>query len=235
VYLELGGKSPNIVFADAEDLDRAAKTSAMAIFRNSGQVCVAGSRLLLERGVHAEFVQRLKAETERLSVGDPLDLRTQIGAVSSEQQLAKNLAHVRLAEFEGAERVCGGGRILTETGGSYMAPAVFDNVTPAMSLFQNEVFGPVLSVTPFDGEDEAIRLANATDYGLAAAVWTGNLGRAHRMVAAIDAGLVHVNCYGGADVTVPLSGHRQSGNGADKSLYSFNKYLALKTAWIDIA
>jgi gamma-glutamyl-gamma-aminobutyraldehyde dehydrogenase len=234
VYLELGGKSPNIIFADAPDLQRAAKVSASGIFRNSGQVCVAGSRLLVERSVHDEFVALLQAEAEALRVGDPLDLNTHVGAVNSEDQLARNLSFMETAMAEGGQIVTGGARILEETGGTYMAPTIVTGVTPEATLFQREVFGPVLAITPFDTEAEALALANATDFGLAAAVWTGNLSRAHRMVAGIRAGVVHVNTYGGADMTVPLGGVKQSGNGHDKSLHALDKYVDLKTAWIQL-
>lgn len=234
VYLELGGKSPNVVFADAPDLQKAAKASANGIFRNSGQVCVAGSRLLVERSVHDAFVALLVTEAAALRVGDPLRLDTHIGAVNSERQLAGNLGFVADAMAEGATVVTGGTRILTETGGTYMAPTIIADVQAHHRLFRDEVFGPVLSVTAFDTEDQAIRLANATDYGLAAGVWTGNLSRAHRMVAGIRAGLVHVNTYGGADMTVPLGGVKQSGNGHDKSLHAMDKYQDLKTAWIQL-
>ncbi|WP_245513773.1 aldehyde dehydrogenase [Antarcticimicrobium luteum] len=234
VYLELGGKSPNIVFADDPDLAQAAKVSAMGIFRNSGQVCVAGSRLLVERAVHDDFVAMLTEQAEALQVGDPLDLRSQIGAVNSEDQLRRNLSFMDMARAEGGHIVTGGARILGDTGGTYMAPTVVTRVTPDATLFQREVFGPVLAVTPFDTEEEALRLANATEFGLAAAVWTGNLSRAHRMVAGIRAGVVHVNTYGGADMTVPLGGVKQSGNGHDKSLHALDKYVDLKTAWIQL-
>jgi len=234
LYLELGGKSPNVVFADAPDLDVAAKVSAFGIFRNSGQVCVAGSRLLVEKSIHAAFVEKVAKIAAGLKVGDPLDLKSDVGAVASSGQLEKNLAHVARASSAGASLVLGGQRILTETGGYYMAPTLFDGVAPEMPLFREEVFGPVLAVTPFEDEAEAVRLANATEYGLAAAVWTANLSRAHRMVRAIKAGVVHVNTYGGADITVPLGGHKQSGNGHDKSLHALDKFNDLKTAWIQL-
>jgi gamma-glutamyl-gamma-aminobutyraldehyde dehydrogenase len=232
VHLELGGKSPNIVFADAPDLDLAAKVSAFGIFRNSGQVCVAGSRLLVQASIHDSFMEKLVAVTERMKVGDPLDLGTDSGAVSSAEQLAKNLGHVAEAEREGARLVSGGRRVLEKTGGFYMEPTIFEGVTPSMRLSREEVFGPVLAVTRFEDEADAVRLANSTVYGLASAVWTSDLGRAHRMVRAIRAGVVHVNTYGGADVTVPLGGFGQSGFGRDKSLHAFDKYTDLKTAWI---
>ena len=232
VYLELGGKSPNIVFGDAPNLDQAAKVSAFGIFRNSGQVCVAGSRLLVERPVHEEFVDKVVAIASRMKVGDPLDVATEAGAVTSAEQLEKNLRHVREAVAEGAFLKTGGGRILEATGGFYMSPTVFDRVTPDMKLAREEVFGPLLGVIPFEGEAEAVRIANATPYGLASAVWTSNLSRAHRMIRAVKAGVVHVNTYGGADITVPLGGHKQSGNGHDKSLHALDKYVDLKTAWI---
>jgi gamma-glutamyl-gamma-aminobutyraldehyde dehydrogenase len=233
-YLELGGKSPNIVFADAPDLMKAAKVSAAGIFRNSGQVCVAGSRLLVQADIHDEFVALLKAEAEALRVGDPLDLTSQIGAVNSEDQLARNLSFMDKVGPEGGEVITGGTRILADTGGSYMAPTIVTGVTQDATLFQQEVFGPVLAVTKFETEEEALRLANATDFGLAAGVWTADLSRAHRMVAGIRAGVVHVNTYGGADNTVPLGGVGQSGNGHDKSLHALDKYVDLKTAWIQL-
>jgi gamma-glutamyl-gamma-aminobutyraldehyde dehydrogenase len=234
LYLELGGKSPNVVFADAPDLKQAAKVSAAGIFRNSGQVCVAGSRLLVERSIHEEFASLLAAEAKAMKVGNPLQLDTQAGAIASEMQLSKVSGFVETTLTEGGNLLAGGARILAETGGSYYAPTVFDAVTPEMTLSRDEVFGPVLAVTPFDTEEDALRMANGTEYGLAAAVWTSNLSRAHRMVRAIDAGVVHVNTYGGADNTVPLGGHRQSGNGHDKSLHALDKYVNLKTAWIQM-
>ncbi|TBA91593.1 aldehyde dehydrogenase [Rhizobium ruizarguesonis] len=233
VYLELGGKSPNIVFADAPDLELAAKVSAFGIFRNSGQVCVAGSRLLVERSIHEAFAERISAIAEKIKVGDPLLLSTESGAISSEIQLEKDLGFAAQALSEGARLRTGGGRILQDTGGFYMQPTVFD-VTPQMTLAREEVFGPILSIILFDDDAEAISIANATPYGLASAVWTSNLSRAHRMVRGVKAGVVHVNTYGGADNTVPLGGIRQSGNGHDKSLHAMEKYHNLKTAWIQL-
>ncbi|MCF6233009.1 MAG: aldehyde dehydrogenase [Rhodobacteraceae bacterium] len=232
VWLELGGKSPNVVFADAPDLLKAAKTSAMGIFRNSGQVCVAGSRLLVEASIHDRFVAMVQDEAEKLRVGDPLNLDTQIGAVNSAAQLQQNLSFIDMARAEGGRVITGGTRILQDTGGTYMAPTIVTGVTRDATLFRREVFGPVLAVTKFESEAEAISLANGTDFGLAAAVWTADLSRAHRMVAGIRAGVVHVNTYGGADMTVPLGGVGQSGNGHDKSLHALDKYIDLKTAWI---
>jgi 4-(gamma-glutamylamino)butanal dehydrogenase len=232
VHLELGGKSPNIVLADVPDIKQAAKASANGIFRNSGQVCVAGSRLLVQSQVYEGFMDELLAATAKLRVGDPLDLTSDIGAISSQGQLRKNLQAVARAEAQGAKRLTGGEQIRTQSGGNYISPAILADVTPKLELWSEEVFGPVLAVTRFDSEEDAIALANATPYGLASAVWTGRLSTAHRMVRAIHAGVVHVNTYGGADITVPLGGFKQSGFGRDKSLHALDAYTDLKTAWI---
>lgn len=234
IYLELGGKSPNVIFADAPDLDEAIKVSAAGIFRNSGQVCIAGSRLLVERSVHDRVVDGLVKAAEALRVGNPLDPGTGAGAVNSAAQLDRNLGFVEEARAQGRDIRTGGGRILEETGGFYMAPTVVAGVSPQDRIARQEVFGPVLAVIPFDTEEEAVAIANDSEFGLASAVWTSNLSRAHRMVRAIKAGLVHVNTYGGSDLTVPLGGVKQSGNGHDKSLHAFEKFLNLKSAWIKL-
>lgn len=234
VYLELGGKSPNIIFADAPDLAEAAKVAAGGIFRNAGQVCVAGSRLLVEASIHDEFVAEVAKVTQGMQVGNPLSLKTAIGAVNSEIQLQQNLKFVDTARAEGGQVVLGGERILQETGGYFMAPTIVTGVTPEATLSQKEVFGPVLGVTAFENDEEAVRIANSTVYGLAGAVWTSNLSRAHRMVRDVRTGVMHVNTYGGADGTVPLGGVGQSGNGSDKSLHAIEKYINLKTAWIKL-
>ncbi|NEK20836.1 aldehyde dehydrogenase family protein [Sulfitobacter sp. JBTF-M27] len=234
VYLELGGKSPNIVFADAPNLDEAAKVTAMGIFRNSGQVCVAGSRLLVDASIQDDFTAAVVKAAEALRVGDPLVLDNHIGAVHSERQLAQNLQFIETGVAEGGSLLTGGTRLLEDTGGTYMAPTVISDVQPQATLAQREVFGPVLAVSSFSDEAEAIAIANATDYGLAGAVWTANLSRAQRMVRAVRTGVMHVNTYGGADGTVPLGGVGQSGNGHDKSLHALDKYINLKTAWIKL-
>ncbi|MBX5041300.1 aldehyde dehydrogenase [Rhizobium lentis] len=234
VYLELGGKSPNIVFADAPDLEKAAKVAAYGIFRNSGQVCIAGSRLLVEAPIADEFAAKVAKIAATMKVGDPLDLTTEAGAINSEAQLSRSLGFTSRATTEGAELLTGGSRILQETGGWFMAPTVLSKVRPDMEVARNEVFGPVLAVMPFDDEAAAIRIANDTEFGLASAVWTSNFSRAHRMVQAVRAGVVHVNTYGGSDLTVPLGGVKQSGNGHDKSPHALDKYLDLKTAWIQL-
>lgn len=234
VYLELGGKSPHIVFADSPDLTASAKSVAQGIFRNSGQVCVAGSRLLVQNSIHDEFVATVVQLADAMKIGDPLNLETDAGAINSERQLLKNLDFVKTSVAEGGNLVTGGEKILSNTGGYYMSPAVVTGVASSATLSQQEVFGPVLGVSSFKSEADAMKQANATAYGLAAGVWTSNMSRAHRMIRGIRTGVVHVNTYGGADNTVPLGGVGQSGNGHDKSLHAIDKYMNLKTAWIKL-
>ena len=234
VYQELGGKSPNIIFADTENLEEAAKVSALGIFRNSGEVCVAGSRLLVQKSIHDKFLSKIIDFTKKFKVGNPLDLENDIGAISSERQLLSDIEFVQNAEKEGGKIQIGGERINIDSGGYYMQPTIISNVNRNMSVFQNEVFGPLLTVTPFEDDDEAIKLANSTSYGLASGIWTSNLSRAHKLIKKIKAGTVYVNTYGGADNTLPLAGVKQSGNGADKSLHAFDKFTDLKSVWIKL-
>ena len=234
VYLELGGKGPHIVFADSEKLEEAAKAIVGGIFRNSGQVCVAGSRLLVQKEIHADLLARVTELSNKMKVGDPLNLETQMGALNSNIHLNKVLRFIEAARSEGLEIVAGGSQTLVDTGGYYVEPTIIDQVSAQSTAFQEEAFGPVLSVTSFEDEAEAISLANNSTLGLASGVWTDNLSRAHRMVSSIRTGVVHVNTYGGADGTVPLGGHKQSGNGQDKSLLAFEKFTNKKTAWIKL-
>ena len=191
------------------------------------------TRVTAELRVLAQ-IAKLEAQAEAMLVGDPLDPTTQAGAVNSEQQLAQNLAFVEEARAAGRNIVCGGMRIHEKTGGTFMAPTIVTGVQHTDRIVQEEVFGPVVTVQAFDSDDEAVALANDSAFGLSAGVWTADLSRAHRMISRIKAGVVHVNTYGGADVTVPLGGVKQSGNGHDKSLHAFDKYLDLKTAWIKL-
>jgi len=233
-YLELGGKSANVVFADTKDLANAAKVSAAGIFRNSGQVCVAGSRLLVEKSVHDDFVAELAKCAADMKIGDPLDIDTQSGAVNNATQLAQNLAFVETAQSEGGTLYSGGKQLHEQTGGYYMEPTIITDVKKQHTVAQKEVFGPVLAVSTFKDEAEAIELANSTDFGLSGGLWTADISRAHKMTRAMRTGVVHVNTYGGADISVPMGGVKQSGNGHDKSLHAFDKYIDLKTAWIKL-
>ena len=234
IYQELGGKSPNIIFADTEDLEEAAKVSTMGIFRNSGEVCVAGSRLLVEKSIHDEFLNKMINQSSKLTVGDPLILKNDIGAISNEHQLSSDLNFVKEAEKQGGIIASGGKQINQSKGGFYMEPTIISNVNSKMTVFQDEVFGPVLTVTAFNSEEEAISLANSTIYGLASGLWTSNLSRAHKLIKKIKSGVVFVNTYGGSDNTLPLAGVKQSGNGADKSLHAFDKFTDLKSVWIKL-
>ena len=230
VYLELGGKSPNIIFEDTPDLDAAAKAAVGAIFRNSGQTCVAGSRLIVAESIKDTIVERIVSIAEALKIGDPLDPTNDVGAVHSAAQLAMNLSHVETAKSTNATLVTGGHALHEQ--GYYMAPTLFDNVAPSDALFREEVFGPILTVTSFSSEDEALALANASDLGLAAGVWTSDLSRAHRMIREIQAGVVHVNTYGGTDHTIPMGGVKQSGYGYDRSLRALDQVSHMKSGLI---
>jgi 4-guanidinobutyraldehyde dehydrogenase / NAD-dependent aldehyde dehydrogenase len=236
VWTECGGKSPNIVFADARDLDETARESAMAIFRNTGQVCAAGSRLIVEESVRERVIDTLIQVGKSMTPADPLLADTLLGPIAKETQLERVLSYVAIGQSEGARLRLGGERINQKSGGFFVEPTVFDAVDNSMRIAREEIFGPVLSVISFRTTEEAIALANDTSYGLAAAVWTRDLSKAHRVSRAIRAGSVSVNCYGPDvhDVTVPFGGYKQSGFGRDKSLHALEKYLQLKTTWIKL-
>ncbi|NGO68154.1 aldehyde dehydrogenase [Streptomyces boncukensis] len=234
VWLELGGKSPNIILPDAPDLEQAAATAAWGIFFNQGEMCTAPSRLLVHSSVADQVTEAVVERARALRVGDPLDPATGMGALAGEHHLSRVREHIAAGRDEGARLRHGGGRTLTSTGGTYLEPTVFDRVDPSMRLAREEIFGPVLSVLAFDDLDEAVRLANATEYGLAAGLWTSDLSTAHRVSRALRAGTVWVNCYEEGDLTVPFGGMKQSGNGRDKSAHAIEKYTELKTAWIQL-
>ncbi len=234
VWLECGGKSPHIVFDNAYDLDTAVKAVGMGIFFNSGQVCNAGSRLLVQRSIHDEFVEKLKAFAARMVPGDPLNPKTVLGAVASQEQLDNILKHMETAKADGLTIEAGGQSVAPVQGGCYMQPTIVSGVQSSTRLAQNEVFGPVLAVIPFDDEDDAVRIANDSMYGLAAGIWTRDLSRAHRMSRKVQAGLVWVNTYDAGDMTTPFGGNKQSGFGRDRSPHAFDKYTQIKTVWINI-
>ncbi|MEU0246516.1 aldehyde dehydrogenase [Streptomyces sp. NPDC006235] len=234
VWLELGGKSPNIVLPDAPDLDRAAATAAWGIFFNQGEMCTAPSRLLVHSSIAERVTEAVVRRARELRVGDPLDPETEMGALAGRAHLDRVRDHIRHGVDEGARLRSGGERLLAETGGTYLQPTVFDRVDPGSRLSREEIFGPVLSVLAFDDLDEAVRLANATECGLAAGLWTSDLSTAHRVSRALKAGTVWVNCYEEGDLTVPFGGMKQSGNGRDKSVHALEKYTELKTTWIQL-
>lgn len=234
VWLEAGGKSPNIVFADAPDLEAAAQAAAGAIAFNQGEVCTAGSRLLVERSIRERFLPMVVEALKGWKPGNPLDPSTNVGALVDTQQLNTVLGYIDAGREAGAQVLIGGQRTLEETGGLYVEPTIFDGVSNAMKIAQEEIFGPVLSVITFDSAEEAVAIANDTPYGLAAAVWTADLSKAHRTARALRAGSVWVNQYDGGDMTAPFGGFKQSGNGRDKSLHAFDKYTELKATWIQL-
>ena len=234
IWLEAGGKSPNIVFADAPDLQAAAEAAASAIAFNQGEVCTAGSRLLVERSIKDKFLPLVIDALKGWKPGNPLDPETTVGALVDTQQMNTVLSYIKSGHSEGAKLVAGGNQILQETGGTYVEPTIFDGVSNAMKIAQEEIFGPVLSVITFDSAEEAIKIANDTPYGLAAAVWTADISKAHLTAKALRAGSVWVNQYDGGDMTAPFGGFKQSGNGRDKSLHAFDKYTELKSTWIKL-
>src|ERR1700742_859626 len=231
VTLELGGKSANIIFADA-NLERASRAAASGIFFNAGQVCSAGSRVLVERSAYDEVVQRLAERARLIKVGDPTDPKTTMGPVISAGQMKTVLDYIKIGKEEGASIVTGGSRIGDQ--GYFVEPTVFANVEHEMRISQEEIFGPVLSVIPFDDEQDALRMANGTAYSLAAGVWSANIGRVHRVAAGLKAGTVWINTYGYTDVRLPWGGSGESGLGrehGDAAIENFTQPKAIWRAW----
>ncbi len=233
--LELGGKSPNVVFADA-DLEAAVRGAFTGIFYNKGEVCAAGSRLLVERKVYEEVVSKLAERAEGLTLGDPRDKATRMGPVVSAGQMETVLGYVEKGRKEGARLAAGGRRAAEVNGGRgyFVRPTVFADVGPEMTIAREEIFGPVLTAMPFEDADDAVLKANATIYGLAAGIWTRDVSRAHRLARAIRAGTVWINTYNLYDPALPFGGFKQSGFGRELGLEALEAYLETKSVWVDL-
>ncbi|MHA4871327.1 aldehyde dehydrogenase [Duganella sp. PWIR1] len=233
-WTELGGKSANIVCADCPDLDAAVAAAVGSIYYNQGESCNAPSRLFLEESIKQRFLEKALALLPSYAPGDPLDEATTVGAIVDARQMDTVLGYIDAGKTEGASLLAGGRRVRSESGGFYIEPTLFDEVSGDMRIAREEIFGPVLSVFRFTDVHQAVREANASPYGLQAAVWTADLSKAIQVSRALRAGTVHVNQYNDDDITVPFGGYKQSGNGRDKSLHALDKYSELKTTWIQI-
>ncbi len=233
VSLELGGKSPNIVFDDA-DLDAAVRGAFNGIFYNAGQCCTAGSRLLVQSSIHDAFMERLVERVDRLQPGEPLDPKRRYGPVISEEQLARVLGYIEKGRSEGAKLLTGGNRAGPAGSGYWVEPTIFDAVDPETTIAREEIFGPVLATLTFDDEAEAVELANRTIYGLAAALWTSDVKRAHRVAARLQAGTVWVNTYHPLDAASPFGGYKQSGYGRELGKHALELYTQVKSIWVDL-
>jgi len=231
VSLELGGKNPNVIFADA-DLDDAVATSIRSSFWNQGEICLCGSRIFVERSIHDAFVERFVVATKKLTIGDPLDAATDIGALISEAHLRKVTGYIDLAKSEGGTIVTGGNRV--DRKGWFVEPTVITGLGCDCRVLQEEIFGPVVTITPFDGEEEAIAFANSTRYGLSASVWTRDLQRAHRVAAAIDCGTVWINCWLLRDLRVPFGGMKESGVGREGGFESLEFFTEAKNVCVKL-
>ena len=235
VWLECGGKAPNVVMGDVADIERAATATAFGIFFNQGEMCSAASRLVVHESVRDAMLEKIVEIGKTMAPGDPLDPKTRLGAIVDHVQLNTVLGFIESGKKDGANLRLGGNRVLQESGGFFVEPTVFSNVNPGMKIAREEIFGPVLSTITFKDVEEAVRIANDVSYGLTAAVWSRDITTAHRVAKRLRAGTVYVNCYDADDITVPFGGFKQSGNGRDKSLHAMDKYTELKTTWLDLS
>ena len=235
VGLECGGKSPHIVTKNCKDLDQAAMYVAYGIWYNQGETCNAGSRLIVEGEIKAELLEKVIEWSHKLQPGDPLDPKTTMGALISQQHMEMVLGYVKKGVSEGANILIGGHASRQKSGGFYVPPTILDNVKNHMVVAQEEIFGPVLVVIDCDDLDDAISIANDSQYGLAAAIWTDKLNEGHKAAKRLRAGTVWVNCFDLTSINAPFGGYKQSGMGRDKSLHAFDKYTELKTTWIDLS
>ncbi|MEZ7834807.1 MAG: aldehyde dehydrogenase family protein, partial [Burkholderiaceae bacterium] len=233
-WTELGGKSPNIVFADCPELDRAVASAVGSIFFNQGESCNAPSRLLVQGSIMDVFLEKALALVPHYAPANPLLQDTVMGALVDHTQMATVLGYINTGKAQGAKLLAGGEQALSETGGCYVQPTIFAGVTNDMTIAREEIFGPVLSVLSFEDAAQAVQIANQTVYGLQAGVWTADINTAHSVARALRAGTVHVNQYDEDDITVPFGGYKQSGVGRDKSLHAIDKYTETKTTWIRI-
>ena len=234
ITLELGGKSPNIVFADA-DIEAAVRGATTGIFYGKGEVCAAGSRLLVDKSIKNEFIDKVAARAKKMVPGDPLDPKTRLGAISSKKQFENDLRYIETAKKEGATLLAGGSRVDIGTGkGYFLQPTVFDGVTPDMTIAREEIFGPVLATIEFADVDEAIARANDSNYGLAAAVWTKDIKKAHYVARKLQAGTVWINTYNVYDTAAPFGGYKQSGFGREMSMHALEHYTQVKSVWVDL-
>ncbi|MGH8194173.1 MAG: aldehyde dehydrogenase family protein [Woeseiaceae bacterium] len=233
VSLECGGKSPQLFMGDVEDLDRAVAAAYNGVFANMGEVCNAGSRLLVEKSIYEDFIERfVSAGQNAYMPGDPLDPSTNLGPLVTREAQQRVLSYVEAGRKEGATLKFGGSAPEHLQGGAYVTPTLFTDVNNSMRIAREEIFGPVAAVIPFEDADEAVRIANDTIYGLAAGVWTKDLNRAHRLIRDIEAGVIWVNCFDEGDMTQPFGGYKQSGNARDKCIESLLSYTQSKSAWI---
>jgi acyl-CoA reductase-like NAD-dependent aldehyde dehydrogenase len=232
VSLELGGKSPHVVLADAADLDAAAQAIGWGIFYNAGQTCHAGSRVVVERALVAPLAERLVSFAREMAPGDPADPSTTLGALVSDEHLDGVLGRVERAAGNGARLLVGGSRADPVPGGAYMEPTVLEALDPADPIVQEEVFGPVLAIQQADDTEHAVALANGTGYGLAAAVWSSNITTAHRVARRLRAGTVWINTFDASSLATPFGGMKDSGHGRDRSLHALDAYTHLKTTWV---